>query len=210
MVAAPFYLTLMTVVGAWAPEFSHLASPMSVLGGMPGLGGLMFNVGVVVTGLLVIVFAVGPLNRMPQGWTTRAGTASLVVGGLGLAGAGVFHCDEGCRNILIEPDGIGRLHIVASLLAGMGTGLAPLFLWATMRRALIWKDLATPTLWAAILANLFGIAYWTSLSTGFRLHSVEGLIQRLGLVILLVWIFGVSVRLRRIASGQLHNAIGGR
>lgn len=198
LLAAPFYLTLIIVLGALEPGFSHLTALMSMLGGVPGVRGLAFNFGVTVTGMLVIAFGIGLRRQLPPKITARVGFGLLVVGGLGLIGAGVFHCNEGCRNILTEPDFVGRLHIVASLFAGMGTGLAPFFVWVAIRSGTAWKDFATPTLVAAILANLPGIAFWITLSTGFRLHSIEGLIQRLGLVVVLVWVFFAAMRLWRL------------
>ncbi|MEN8196603.1 MAG: DUF998 domain-containing protein, partial [Pseudomonadota bacterium] len=198
LLAAPFYLMLIIVLGALEPGFSHRTALMSMLGGVPGLRGLVFNLGVAATGVLVIAFALGLLRRLPQAWTAIVGVALLAIGGLGLIGAGAFHCNQVCRNILAEPDFVGRLHIVASLLAGMGTGLAPIFVWMAIRSDTAWKDFAKPTLVAAILANLPGIAFWITLSTGFRLYSVEGLIQRAGLVVVLVWVFLAAVRLWRL------------
>ena len=198
LLAAPFYLTLIIVLGAFEPGFSHRTALMSMLGGVPGGRGLAFNLGVAATGMLLIAFAIGLPRRLPPAWTAKAGSALLVIGGLGLIGAGVFHCNQDCRNILAEPDFVGRLHIIASLFAGMGTGLAPFFVWAAMRRGTTWKNFATPTLVAAILANLPGITFWITISTGFRLHSIEGLIQRLGLVVVLVWVFFAAMRLWRL------------
>lgn len=200
LLAAPFYLTLIIVLGALEPGFSHRTSLMSMLGGVPGMRGLAFNLGVAVTGLCVIAFAIGLRRRLPAKMTAHIGFGLLVIGGVGMIGAGVFHCNEGCRNILIEPDLSGRLHMIMSLLAGMGNGLALLFAWATMRGAEKWQGFAAPTLVAAILANLPGITFWITISTGFRLHSVEGMIQRLGLVVVLIWIFLVAAQLRRRAS----------
>jgi len=57
-----------------------------------------------------------------------------------------------------------------------------------------WKDLAKPTLVAAVRANLTGITFWITIATGFRPYSVEGPIQRLGFAIVLIWIFMVAVR----------------
>lgn len=202
LLAAPFYLTLIIVLGALEPGFSHRTSLMSELGGVPGMRGLAFNLGVAATGLCVIAFAIGLRRRLPAKMTARIGFGLLVIGGVGMIGAGVFHCNEGCRNILIEPDLSGRLHMIMSLLAGMGTGLALLFAWATMRGTEKWQGFATPTLVAAILANLPGITFWITISTGFRLHSVEGMIQRLGLVVVLIWIFLVAAQLRRRASHE--------
>lgn len=195
MLAAPFYLTLIIVLGALEPGFSHSTSLMSMLGGVPGLRGLAFNVGVGITGMLAVTFAVGLARQLPRGWAARVGSALLLIGGLGLIGAGAFHCNEDCRNILAEPDFVGRLHIVASLLAGLGNGVSLFFIWAAMRNSATWEKSAAPTLVAAILANLPGIAFWLTILTGHRLHSIEGLVQRAGFVIVLIWMVFVARRL---------------
>ena len=195
---APFYLALILGLGALEPGFSHLRSPMSELGGVPGWRGSAFNIGVAATGVLVLVFAAGFERRLPAARSARAGTALLVTGGLGLIGVGVFHCDPDCRNVLADPDWIGRVHILSSLLAGMGTGLAPLFLWAAMRRSPRWADLAPPTLAMGVLANLSGLAFWLSLLADYRLHAVEGLVQRLGLVLVFLWMGLAAARLGRL------------
>jgi uncharacterized Tic20 family protein len=198
MFAAPFYLTLIVVLGALEPGFSHLTKPMSMLGGVPSVRGLAFNLGVASTGVLIIAFGIGLWMKLPPKTTARIGSVLLVIGGLGLNGAAYFHCNEGCKNTLTEPDVVGRLHIVFSLLGGMGTALAPFFVWSAMRGDEKWKGLATPTLVTAILANLPGITFWITIATGFRLPSIEGLIQRLGFVIVLIWIFFVATRLWRL------------
>ena len=196
--AAPFYLALAVVLGALEPGFSHLTRPMSVLGGVPGVRGLVFNFGVAATGVLVIAVGIGLWRKLPPKMSARVGVTLLVLGGLGLIGAAYFHCNEGCKNILAEPDLVGRLHIAFSLLGGMGTGLAPFFVWSAMRGDEGWRDLATPTLGMAIAANLPGIAFWITIATGFRLSSIEGLIQRLGFGVVLIWIFFVARRLWRL------------
>ena len=65
-----------------------------------------------------------------------------------------------------------------------------------------WKDLATATLVTALLANLPGITFWIMIATGFLLYSIEGLIQRLGFVVVLIWVFLVAARLWRLASHE--------
>jgi hypothetical membrane protein len=195
LIVAPFYLTLLITAGALEPGFSHLTMPMSMLGGVPGVRGLIFNVGVAVTGVFVIAFGIGLREHLPPKRCAKIGVGLLVIGGLGLVGAGYFHCNAGCRNILLEPDLVGRLHTIMSLLSGMGPGLAPFFIWAAMRHSEKWRGFATPTLVAAILANLPGVIFWITILTGFRLVSVEGLIQRIGFVVVLIWIFFTATKL---------------
>jgi hypothetical protein len=83
----------------------------------------------------------------------------------------------------------------------MGTGLALFFFWAAMRGSGKWRGFVTPTLVAAVLANLPGIVLWFTIFADLRLHAVEGLIQRMGFIVVLIWIFFVAARLER-ASGR--------
>lgn len=200
--AAPFYLVLITTLGALEPGFSHLTTPMSLLGGVPGGRGLIFNLGVATTGVLIIIFGIGLWRQLPARIPTRIGFGLVVLGGLGLIVAGYFHCNEGCRNILTEPDLVGRLHLITSLLAGMGTALAPFFFSVAMRHSNNWQSYALPTLLVAILANLPGITFWLTIFTGYRLESIEGLIQRLGFIIVLIWIFFIAAKMWQLVP---HN-----
>lgn len=200
MLAAPFYLTLIITLGAMEPGFSHRTSLMSMLGGVTGVRGFAFNLGVAVTGAMVIAFTIGLQRSLPSRWTAKVGSVLLLIGGLGLIGAGVFHCNQDCRNILADPNVVGRLHLISSLFAGMGTGLALFFFWAAMRGSGKWRGFVTPTLVVAVLANVPGIVLWFTIFANLRLYAVEGLIQRVGIIVVLIWIFFVAARLKR-ASG---------
>lgn len=199
LIAAPFFFVLVLVFGAMEPGYSHVSSAISILGGAPGVRGLAFNVGVIATGFLLVAFAFGLSQRLTRGVATRVGTGMLVIGGLGLAGSGYFHCSEGCRNIFAAPDVVGWLHGLSSLAAGIGTGLAPLFIWGAMRRSAQWKDLAIPTLFAGILANMLGIAFWFANLTGSGPTAAEGLFERFALLFAFIWVFAAAARLRTLA-----------
>lgn len=84
----------------------------------------------------------------------------------------------------------------------MGTGLAPLFVWAAMRGKNRWKGFTRPTLVAAVLSNLPGVTFWITFAAAFRLLSIEGLTQPAGLVVVLIWIFFVAVKLRHGRQSQ--------
>ncbi|GAG14889.1 unnamed protein product [marine sediment metagenome] len=200
LISPPFYLALIIVLGALEPGFSHRTSLMSLLGGVGGILGLAFNLGVVVTGVCLIVFAAGLRQQLPPGWRDNAATLLLTIGGSGLIGAGAFACDQGCRNILIDPDLVGRLHIVSSLSAGMGSGVALFFYWAAMSRSEQWRSFVKPTLTAAVLANLPGVVLWFTIFADLRLRSVEGYLQRMGFIVVLLWIFFAANRMRRTSE----------
>ena len=120
LLVGPFYLLLIGMLGILEPGFSHRTSLMSLLGGVPGWRGVTFNAGVIATGSLIIAFALGLRRVLPSILSTTIGIWLLSFGGIGLIGAGLFGCNEGCRNILVEPNLIGRLHTIASVFGGMG------------------------------------------------------------------------------------------
>lgn len=198
LLVGPFYLLLIVVLGVFEPGFSHRTSLMSLLGGVPGWRGFTFSAGVAVTGALVIAFALGLRRHLPLIPSSTVGFWLLATGGMGLIGAGVFSCNEGCRNILVEPNLIGGLHTVASLFGGLGCGLSLFLMWGATRHSDNWREFATSTLVAAILANLPGIVFWMTLFTNSRLYSLEGLIQRMGFVVVLIWIFFAALRMRNL------------
>lgn len=196
LIALPFYIALILVLGALEPGYSHLTMTMSALGGVPGARGFAFNLGVGVTGALIIAFAMALRRQLSPSWLTQAGAFCLIVGGGGFIGAALFHCNLDCRNVLAEPTLAGRIHMITALFGGMFSALAPFFFWGTMRRDGRWRTFATPTLMAGILANLPGIAFWTTIATGYRLYAIEGLIQRLGLIFVLIWIFIATTKFK--------------
>lgn len=206
LLAAPFFLILILALGTLEPGFSQLSQPMSMLGGVTGIRGLFFNVGVVVIGAFVVIFSFGLWRQLPKRPSARLAFSLLTIGGLGLIGAGIFHCNEGCRNILLEPNFVGRFHIFVSFLAGFGAGMALFFFWAAMRKSDSWRSFAAPTLLAAFLANVPGIIFWLAFVTGNQLDSIDGLIQRMGLVVTLIWMEYMAIRLwkaERLAPGQV-------
>ncbi|MDH5654965.1 MAG: DUF998 domain-containing protein [Spirochaetia bacterium] len=192
-IAAPLYISITALLGFLEEDYSHLTTTMSVLGGVDGFRGLLFNFCVFFTGILVISFGTGLFRQNSGNKMYKFSLGLLWSGGLGLAGAGLFPCSAACRNIFIEPDFTGRLHMISSLLAGMGTGLAPLFIWIAIRREELWQNLKNMTFIFAILSNLPGIIFWITILSDNRLPAIEGLIQRLGFIFVLLWMLYVSL-----------------
>ncbi len=59
IVAPILYFSMVIILGLLEPNFSHLTKMMSVLGGVQGIRGLLFNVGIATVGILVVLFAIG-------------------------------------------------------------------------------------------------------------------------------------------------------
>ena len=194
-IAAPVLFTgLVLGLGLLEPGYNHMTQMMSVLGGVTGVRGIAFNGGVALTGLLIIAFSVG-LYKSIQ---TRIGPAMIVLGGLGLIGSALFHCDVGCANVIAQT-GTGIMHTLCAFVAGMNLSVSPFFIFVTIRKDPVWKQLQWFTLAMGVLANIPGLILWVSFFTT-RIPEIEGLIQRLGIVFPLLWIGVMSCKMLQLSQ----------
>jgi hypothetical protein len=116
-----------------------------------------------------------------------------------MIGSAIFHCNQGCSNVLQEPTIAGRVHIVTSLLSGFSLGIAPFAVFVRMRSDQRWKNLRWFTLAMGVLANVPGITLWISFFTT-RIPEWEGVIQRLGIVFPLLWVEVIAIYLLRLRA----------
>lgn len=198
LIAPGLFLLLVIVLGWLEPGYNGLEEPMSKLGGVPGTRGSMFNRGVQIVGLLVGLFAIALARRLRWSRAASVGAVLLVAGGVGMIGSGVFHCAPDCVNVLEAPDRAGRLHGVFAFLSGLGTGLAPIAYWLSMRRTAHWRAFAGVTLITAVAANAVGLVFWAGMFLGWGMPAVDGLVQRLGIFITLAWVFATALRMGRV------------
>ena len=164
-VIAPFlYLILTFGFGFLEPGYDQMTDMMSLLGGVEGLRGWLFNLGVIVIGLLVAIFGFGLHQFLNDGEGSRLGPVMLVLGGIGLVGGGIFHCDQDCMNFLTRtPTGI--LHMISSALAGMLVAMSLFVVYFRIRRDPLWKRLGGFTVLMALLGNGAGIILWITFAT---------------------------------------------
>ena len=193
LVAPIFYIVLVSVLGLVEPNFSHKTDMMSILGGVKGIRGLVFNVGVVITGLLLIVFAYGLHQNINKGVGSKIGPILIVLAGLGLFGSAIFSCNANCLNVIETRTTIGILHMISAFVAGSCLAISPFFIFFRMKKDPLWKKYRSFTLAIGVLSNLPGIVLWVSIFT-VRIPEWEGVIQRLGLLFPFIWIFTLSLR----------------
>lgn len=204
-IAAPLiYFPLVIILGALEPGYSHMTKMMSVLGGVPGIRGFLFNSGITTTGLLTAFFAVGLHREFKRSTGSNAGPILILIGSIGLMLSGIFSCNENCVNIIVENTSVGTLHFVSAFIAGMGLSVAPFFIYARFRKNPFWKKFADYTLITAFLANIPGIVFWITLFTT-RLPKIEGLIQRLGIVFVFIWTEIIALHIYRSSKQQNKN-----
>lgn len=194
IIAPIFYIIMVTILGFLEPSFSHQTHMMSILGGVRGIRGVAFNLGVVITGALLVVFSLGLHRNINQGKGSKAGPLLIIIGGVALFGTAIFSCNVDCTNVFKARTLVGELHMVFALIAGASLSIAPLFIYFRIKHDVKWKSYCRFTLMAGVLANLPGIVMWISFFT-IRISEWEGVIQRLGLLFPLIWIFITSCRM---------------
>ncbi|MFX1253131.1 MAG: DUF998 domain-containing protein [Promethearchaeota archaeon] len=188
------YFGMIIVLGALEPGYNHLTTMMSVLGGVEGIRGVAFNIGVALTGVLIFLFAIGLQRNINGGKGSKIAAILFILGSLGLIGAAIFHCNQDCTNV-IERDITGILHIISAFFSGMSLAIAPLFVYFSLKKDPQWQKYAGYTLATFVVSNIPGITLWVTYLTGNRIRELEGLIQRLGIVFVLIWIGVISVQM---------------
>ncbi|MFX1533568.1 MAG: DUF998 domain-containing protein [Promethearchaeota archaeon] len=188
------YFGLIIVLGALEPGYNHLTTMMSVLGGVEGTRGAVFNIGVALVGVLIILFAIGLQRNINEGKGSKIATILFILGGLGLIGAAIFHCNQDCINV-IERDITGILHMISAFISGMSLAIAPLFIYFSLKKDPQWQKYTGYTLATFIASNIAGITLWLTYLTGNRIRELEGLLNRLGIVFVLIWIGVISVQM---------------
>ena len=193
------FITLVVGLGMLEPGYSHKTEMMSILGGVGGVRGTTFNTGVALIGVLIIAFGIRLHRSITNGEGSRVGPAMIVLGGLGLIGSAIFHCNVDCANVVVSQTFGGTMHILFAFITGMNLAVSPFFIFARMRKDPAWKNYTWITLATGILANIPGILLWTSFLTT-RMTEIEGLIQRLGIIFPLIWIGLMSLRMLQITE----------
>jgi hypothetical membrane protein/ketosteroid isomerase-like protein len=191
LIVSPLLITLIFVFGSLEPGYSNIREMISQLGGFPGSRGFLFNLGVAICGLGLVLFAYY-LSYRSESKGIFFSSLLIAVGGLGLFGSALFSCNPGCRNILKEPNLVGTLHNLFTFLSALSLGAAPLAAYVGFRKQPGLRTMSGLSLLMGILTIIPGLIFWASFFTD-RNPSWQGLIQRLGLFFPLIWIFIIAV-----------------
>jgi hypothetical membrane protein len=175
--------------------YSAANDDISDLGAVTADSSWIYNrIGANLTGLLVIVLALGLWRALSPDVLGRIGAGALLVAGAGALLDGFFHLDcrgidTGCRNDSWH----SHAHKIESGITGAATIAAPLILALAFRRIPAWRDAWLPSLIAVpaiILANIVFSAIG------------DGAATRAGTVVAFLWIAFVSVRMLQKADQE--------
>lgn len=184
--AAPLFFAITTVaIGLATPGYDPVTQLVSELG-IPSTpyAPAMNSIGLIMTGILISVFALAVHSVLSGGWKGALGAVLVAVAGISFVAMGIFHCDQGC--IPITPG--GSLHLVSgmiALVAGLG---AALILSLVMIREREWNGY-----WQYSLAT--GVLLLVILPL-FLLHPDKaGLFQRILVGLIFLWMEVLAIRI---------------
>jgi hypothetical membrane protein len=175
--------------------YSVILDDISDLGALTADKPWLYNqLGVNLTGLLVLALSVGLWKTVGTGFSARLGVIALGVAGLGTFLDGLLRedcrkIDAACTNRFASWHGPG--HAIETVFTVLGTFVAVFALARAFKVSDRWNDLWLPTLVAGI-ATLAAIVVLSIPGAGLGV--------RVGTAIWFLWVALVSYRLLRIAG----------
>ncbi len=187
-----------TFVGWLQPDYEPLADTVSKLGrvGRPYAG--TANMILIVSGILITVFAQG-LPRLKLRFSGRLSVQTLlaVFGLFGLVGAGLLPCDEYCAGMSFA----NILHTLPVAIGFTGLQLALLQLARRDQPGRFWngiREMSLALFWAGLLAlAIFVFGRWGIIPV---FESYAGFSEKIYLALLFVFIFIMAKRLNVLSS----------
>ena len=189
LLAAVTYCAGLLFGGLAQPDaFSSADDATSDLGAVTASSPWIYNqIGVNLTGILVMVFALGMWRALSPDWLGRAGAVGLALVGLTLFLEGFLRLDcqgidAGCENTSWHSDA----HKLTTGISAAFIILSPIILAFAFRRIDDWRNAWLPTL-TAIPATLLGSILFSAIGNGAA--------QRAGAVTWFLWLAFIAFQL---------------
>jgi hypothetical membrane protein len=182
IVGPVLYTVTWLVLGFLDPTFSHTRDPISNLSATGAPYALVMTSVIFVFALLIVVFAYGLHRGLPPGFW--AGTATLAIAGVGYAGIALAPVN------LVDPGDPNVPHTISASVTVFALMLAPILTFPRLRRDPGWRKLSGYSIATTVLALAFAV-----LASLPAFAGREGLMQRLVLAAVLVWMIVIAIRL---------------
>lgn len=200
IVAPISFTTVVIVLGAIQPGYSHMSQAISELGGVGAPNATIQNINFVVTGLLMLPFAFGLDRGASGGKGSKVGPSLVAVNALAFIAAGFLQCDAGCQ--FVTPMGIS--HDLTGLAGFIAIGAAALILPRRLQTDARWQSYRSFSVVSGVGIIVFLAAF---LSSGFFIPAYRGAFEILLVGTLLLWIEVMAIRLFQVSS-LLHGLQG--
>ncbi len=187
IVGPVLYTITWLVLGFLDPTYSHTRDPISNLSAIGASFALVMTIVIFVFAILIVVFAFGLQRGLPPGFW--AGPAALVIAGVGYVGialAPLNLADSGDPNVP---------HTISASVTVFALMLAPVLTFPKLRREPGWRNLSGYSIATTVVAFAFAVMASLPAFAGW-----EGLMQRLVLTVVLVWIVVIAIRLYALAT----------
>lgn len=190
-----FYIGLTIVLGLLWDGYNPIRDTQSELGAVDSPYRHVMNVGgFMALGVWTLAFAGAYATILRRSWIKVVAIVLLVGAGLGLVVVGFFPCDAGC----IDVTRTGRLHGAWSAPGAIGLPLAAMASSTVFRRdgrlGMSWQLVS---FWGGLLSLATGPIVGAEL-----VPEWDGLLQRAGMWLTLLWMSAVSWRLWRLARSE--------
>lgn len=192
-------LVLILILSALDQNYKPVTMALSVLGGVNGIRGIIFNSSLALFGALLINFSVGLHQTINSGKGSKMGPIMTAIGGLGMIGAALFHCDAGCANILIDLTPTGAAHIYITIIAGTLLTFSPFLIYARLKKDIEWRQYQLPTLVCGLLIFFPNVIFWINHFTAIG-SSVGNIMQKIPIFFLLLWVGVMSEKMWRLSN----------
>ena len=188
IIAPVSYTVVAIVLGLLWSGYSHVTQAISELGGVGAPNAVIMNTaGFALTGILIIVFALGLYYGLDKGSGSKIGPALVAVYGLGMFGIAFFPWD----NVNLASF-TSTMHSLIGWPQWIGLTLGLLVLAHTFKNDLQWNNYWIYTLSTGLLTAVFIVIY-----AFIGVEGYMGVLQRIVVGAQLLWIEMVAIKLFR-------------
>lgn len=197
------YVALDILAQLLPPHYSPVSQAESDLA--VGPYGFVMTANFVVRGVLSISFLVGLTASTRIGSRSRFGIALLGVWAVGAFLLAIFPTDIGPTESTLH----GKLHLVIALVAFLGAAIGVVLLSRHFREEDRLRAFAAPANILATLTVLSLVVFLLASAVPYLLNHAYGLLERIFIGFVLLWILTVSLYLLRSDRPTARHAIGG-
>ncbi len=194
-ITAPIiFAILMTVAGFFYEGYSHATQAISELGGVDAQYPIIQNANFFVFGVLAVAFAFGLHRGIGDGRGSRLGPILVGIFGIITVAQAFLPCDPGCDWKSL----IGALHNSTGLSSFLALCIGILVTSRRLRGDPNWQSYRRYSLITGVIA-LLSLVAWIGVSKAAGIDAVNGILQRVFIGIVLLWIEVVAIQLFRLS-----------
>ncbi len=201
-VAGPIlFAVVVTILGFVGTDYSQVEHLISQLGATGVQYAGVLNINFILTGLLLVAFAVGLYRSVGNGRAGMTGSGLVVLAGIGVIGSGVFPED---LYLAVEEATFSEfMHDFFGVVASLAAVIATVIFSRILPRDDVWRRYRPYSLITGVVA--FGLLVLASLADPEKeaisaLQPWAGLLQRSFLAVCMLWIAVMGLRLFRLAG----------